>query len=540
MRGMRGSDGGWRVLVTDPLSDDGIERLRKFADVHIREGLKEEELIEIIRSYDALIVRSGTKVAADVIEAGADGRLKVIGRAGVGVDNIDVSAATEKGVLVVNAPEANTISAAEHTIAMILALSRWIPSANASLKAGKWNRKKYMGVELNGKTLGIIGLGRIGAEVAKRAKAFGMRIIAYDPYISVEKAREIGASLVSFDDVLRRADFITVHTPLTDETYHLLNADAFDRMKEGVRVINCARGGIIDESALADAIKRGKVAGAALDVFEEEPPSPENELISLENVIVTPHLGASTEEAQRASAIVIAEEVERALKGEPVRYAVNMPYLEEERWDVMKPYLTLSSKIGSLCAQLKPRLSRIMRLELTYEGIMSEDTKILTASALQGFLSNFVSGVNIVNAEVMARKMGIKVSERRTKDVDMFKSLMSVSMHTEDGTVTEVSGTIFEDLGDEPRIVKINGYRIDAVPEEYMLICFFIDRPRVIGPVCTILGDKGINIARMQVGRKEPGGEAIMVLNVDSQVDDATIAEIRNVKNIVDVKLVKL
>ncbi|MCW3131783.1 MAG: phosphoglycerate dehydrogenase [Candidatus Methanospirare jalkutatii] len=528
----------WRVLVTDPLAEEGIKRLSEFADVSVAEGLSSEELKAKIGEYDALVVRSGTKVTADVIYAAS--RLKVVGRAGVGVDNIDVEAATEKGILVVNAPEANTISAAEHTIALILALARKIPSANASLKAGKWERKKHMGVELNGKTLGILGLGRVGTEVAKRAKAFGMKILAYDPYISAEKALQLGVSLLPLEEVLRRSDFISLHTPLTKETYHLLDRDAFEKMKDGVRIINCARGGIIDEDALVEAIKSGKVAGAALDVFEEEPPSPDSELLRLENVIVTPHLGASTEEAQRTAALVIAEEIERALRGEPVRYAVNMPYLQEEQWDALRPFLTLASKLGSLCAQLKPKLSRIEHLEFAYEGKigkMDKETSMLTAVALKSMLSFFTSGVNIVNARVIARKMGIKVSERKTEEAETFPSLLSISMRTEDGNVRTVSGTLFEG---EPRVVKIDGYRVDAVPSGFMLVCSFLDKPRVIGPVCTILGDHRINIAGMQVGRKERGGEAVMVLNVDSDVDDAVLEEIKKVPNILDVKSVKL
>ena len=534
-----------RVLVTDHISEEGIIKLREFAEVGIELELGKEELKKHIASYDALIVRSGTKVTKEIIEAGA--RLKVIGRAGVGVDNIDVETATEKGIMVVNAPEANTISAAEHTIAMLLSLSRKIPAANVSLKSGKWERKKHMGVEINGKVLGIIGLGRVGSEVAKRAKGLGMRVVTYDPFISLERARELGITLLSFTEVLSAADFLTLHTPLTKDTHHMIGKKEFELMKEGVRVINCARGGIIDEGALGDAIKGGKVAGAALDVFEHEPPD-ESELLELEEVIVTPHLGASTEEAQRAAAMVIAEEVITSLKNKPVRNAINMIYVEEELMDAIKPYLVLAEKLGRLCAQLIPKSSRIEEFNVSYEGEIGaaragagEDTRLITVAMLKSFLSWFTDGVNYVNAEAIAKKFGIKVTESRTEDVENFSSLISLTTSTRTkGEKKEkiVAGTLFGK--DDPRIVQIDGFRVDACPSGYMLICSFLDKPRVIGPVCMILGDRGINIAGMQVGREKVGGEAVMVLNVDGSVSEDTMEEIKKVKNIFDVKLVRL
>jgi D-3-phosphoglycerate dehydrogenase len=534
-----------RVLVTDHISEEGIIKLREFAEVGIELELGKEELKKHIASYDALIVRSGTKVTKEIIEAGA--RLKVIGRAGVGVDNIDVETATEKGIMVVNAPEANTISAAEHTIAMLLSLSRKIPAANVSLKSGKWERKKHMGVEINGKVLGIIGLGRVGSEVAKRAKGLGMRVVTYDPFISLERARELGITLLSFTEVLSAADFLTLHTPLTKDTHHMIGKKEFELMKEGVRVINCARGGIIDEGALRDAIKGGKVAGAALDVFEHEPPD-ESELLEMEEVIVTPHLGASTEEAQRAAAMVIAEEVITSLKNKPVRNAVNMIYVEEELMDALKPYLILAEKLGRLCAQLIPKSGRIEQFNVSYEGEIGaaragagEDTRLITVAMLKSFLSWFTDGVNYVNAEAIAKKFGIKVTESRTEDVENFSSLISLTTSTRtEGEKKEkiVAGTLFGK--DDPRIVQIDGFRVDACPSGYMLICSFLDKPRVIGPVCMILGDRGINIAGMQVGREKVGGEAVMVLNVDGSVSEDTMEEIKKVKNIFDVKLVRL
>ncbi len=535
-----------RVLVTDHISEEGIKKLKEFAEVDIELELSREDLKERIAGYDALIVRSGTKVTQEIIEAGSIGRLKVIGRAGVGVDNIDVETATEKGIMVVNAPEANTISAAEHTIAMLFSLSRKIPAANLSLKSRKWERKKHMGVEVNGKVLGIIGLGRVGSEVAKRGKGLGMRVVAYDPFISLESARELGIALLSFTEVLSAADYISLHTPLTKDTHHLIGKKEFELMKDGVRVINCARGGILDEDALKDAIKSGKVAEAALDVFEHEPPD-ESELLELEEVIVTPHLGASTEEAQKAAAMVISEEVIEALKNKPVRNAVNMIYVEEELMDAIKPYLVLAEKLGRLCAQLIPKSSRLEQFDVSYEGEIGmathigKNTRLITVAMLKSYLSWFTNGVNYVNADVIAKNFGIKVTESKTEDVENFSSLISITASTrieDEAKKRTVAGTLFGK--NDPRIVKIDGFRVDASPSGYMLICSFFDKPRVIGPVCMILGDRGINIAGMQVGREEVGGEAVMVLNVDSPVDEDTIEDIKEVKNIFDIKLVKL
>ncbi len=532
-----------KILITDHISEEGIRKLREFGDVEIQVGVSEEELKARIAGYDALIVRSGTKVTREVIEAGT--RLKVIGRAGVGVDNIDVDSATERGIMVVNAPGANTISAAEHTIGMLLSLSRKIPAANQSLKSGEWSRKKYMGVEVNGKVLGIIGLGRVGGEVAKRAKGLGMRVVAYDPFISQEKAGELGVSLMGFSEVLSISDFITIHTPLMKDTYHLIGKDEFEKMKEGVRIINCARGGIIDENALVEAIKSGKVAGAALDVFEQEPPPMDSDLLKLDSVIVTPHLGASTEEAQRAAAIVIADEVIRALENKPVRNAVNMIYVEEELMGVIKPYLVLAEKLGRLSAQLMPKTSRIEAFNASYEGelgVASMDTRLITGAMLKSFLSWFTDGVNYVNAWAIARKFGIKVTESKSEEVENFSSMITLTLRTRGdaggGLSKTVSGTLFG-KGDI-RIVGLDNYRIDASPSGFMLICSFIDKPRVIGPVCTILGDHNINIAGMQVGREKVGGKAVMVLNVDSSVGIELIEEIKKVPNIIDVKLVRL
>ncbi len=537
-----------KVLVTDHISEEGIKKLREFAEVDVELELSKEELVKHIVDYDALVVRSGTKVTKEIIEAGGKGKLKAIGRAGVGVDNIDVETATEKGIMVVNAPAANTISAAEHTIAMLLGLSRKIAAANVSLKSGVWERKKHMGVEVNGKVLGIIGLGRVGSEVVKKAKGLGMRVVAYDPFISQDRAGELGITLLGFKEILSLADFISLHTPLTKETHHMVGAKEFELMKDSVRVINCARGGLIDERALKDAIKSGKVAGAALDVFEEEPPSSgERELLELEEVVVTPHLGASTEEAQKAAAINIAEEVINALMNKPVRNAINMIYVEEELMGAIKPYLVLADKLGRLSAQLIPKSSRIEQFEVSYEGEIgaggagtgiAENTRLITVAILKSFLSWFIDGVNYVNAETIAKKFGIKVTESKTESIENFSSLISITTTTQSEKKRTVAGTLFGK--DDLRIVRLNGFRVDASPSGYMLICSFSDKPGVIGPVCTILGDREINIAGMQVGREKAGGEAVMVLNVDSSVGEDTMEEIKKVENIFDVKLVRL
>jgi len=539
-----------KVLVADPISEEGIKKLREFAEVDVELELSNEELKERIAGYDALTVRSGTKVTKEIVEAGSEGKLKVIGRAGVGVDNIDVETATEKGIMVVNAPAANTISAAEHTIAMLLGLSREIPAANMSLKSGVWERKKHMGVEVNGKVLGIIGLGRVGSEVVKKAKGLGMRVVAYDPFISQDKAGELGITLSGFKEVLSLSDFISLHTPLTKETHHMVGAKEFELMKTGVRVINCARGGLIDERALKDAIKSGKVAGAALDVFEEEPPSSgERELLELEEVVVTPHLGASTEEAQKAAAIIIAEEVINALMNKPVRNAINMIYVEEELLGAIKPYLVFADKLGRLSAQLIPKSSRTEQFEVSYEGEigaggigaglgMVVNISLITVAILKSFLSWFIDGVNYVNAETIAKKFGMKVTESKTETIENFSSLISITTTTQSEKKRTVAGTLFGK--DDLRIVMLNGFRVDASPSGYMLLCSFSDKPGVIGQVCTILGDRGINIAGMQVGREKAGGEAVMVLNVDSSVGEDTMEEIKEVENIFDVKLVRL
>ena len=522
-----------KVLVSDPLSEEGIVKLEEHFTVDVLTGLPEEELIEKIGEYDALVIRSGTQVTKPVIEA-AD-KLKIIGRAGVGVDNIDVPAATDKGIIVVNAPEGNMLSAAEHTISMMMAMSRNIPQANASLKSKKWERKKFMGVEVNGKVLGVIGLGRIGAEVARRAQGLDMSILAYDPFISEERAKELGVELTSVEDIAKRSDFITVHTPLIKETRNILDAKQFAVMKDGVRIINCARGGIINEEALADAVKSGKVAGAALDVFVNEPPF-DSPFIELDNVIMTPHLGASTEEAQVNVAVAIADEVISVLNGGPAKNTINIPSVRAEVMATLAPYIELAETMGSASGQLLG--GNYNKVEITYHGEISEkDVRPVTIAALKGLLETAVgSAVNYVNAPSMAKSRKIEVIESKSVEAEEFTSEVKIEL-TNDGDSKSVKGTV---VGDEARIVEIDAYHVDIMPKGYMIVSNHINRPNVIGPCCMVLGRNNINISGMQVGRAEIGAKTIMALNVDSEGSDSILEEMRDVEGILDAKLIKL
>ncbi|MCZ7357519.1 MAG: phosphoglycerate dehydrogenase [Candidatus Methanoperedens sp.] len=522
-----------KVLVSDPVAEQGIEILKREFDVDISTGLQPSDLIKKIGNYEALIVRSETQVTKDVINAGK--KLKIIGRAGVGVDNIDVSAATERGIIVVNAPEGNTISAAEHTIAMIMAISRNIPQANASLKGKKWERKKFMGVEVRDKVLGVVGLGRIGSEVAKRAQGMEMKILAYDPFISPERAKDLGVELTTVEDIVKRADYITVHTPLTKETKDLISTREFGVMRKGARVINCARGGIINEEALAKAVKDGIVSAAAIDVFVKEPPF-DSPLLGLDNVVVTPHLGASTEEAQINVAVSVAEQIVNALKGLPVKNAINMPYIKAEVMQILEPYFPLAEKMGKLCMQLIG--SNYEKVEISYCGEISEQNVApLTLAVLKGLLEPVLgAGVNYVNAPGIAKDRRIMVIESKSKTSADYPSQISVKLSKKDEEKV-VSGTV---IGKEPRIVQIDEYRIDVIPTGFMIVTRIEDHPNIIGPCCMILGKNNINIAGMQVGRITAGGKAIMVLNIDSEVESGILDDIRSVDGIIDAKLVAL
>lgn len=523
-----------KILVSDQISFEGVETLQKEADVDVITKLKEDELVEIIGNYDGLVVRSGTQVTERIIENAHN--LKVIGRAGVGVDNINLDAATRRGIVVLNTPEGNTVAAAEHTIAMLMALARNIPAANASLKAGEWKRNNFMGIEVKDKIIGIIGLGKIGTEVARKAIGLGMKVIAYDPFITSERAKSLGVELAKLPEIYKVADFITVHTPLTKESKSMIGSKEFAQMKDGVRIINVARGGIVNEQDLYDAVVSGKVAGAALDVFVDEPPK-ESPLLSLDKVIVTPHLGASTEEAQINVAVEAADGVIQVLKGEIIANAVNIPTLPPEVLAVVQPYLPLAEKLGKMIAQMFE--GQVKSVKILYGGdIAKQEVGPLTNSVLKGFLRPFLQdAVNAVNAPIIAKERGIMVMESKLSGEEDFSNLITVCVYTDKGEYT-VAGTLFGRK--DPRIVKINGYRVDAFPSEYMLLVFHTDRPGIIGRVGMLLGQEDINIAGMQVGREKIGGDAIMVMEVDSHVPEKIldqIAQLEGVKKINQISL---
>lgn len=526
-----------KILVSDQLSEEGLKILKDVKEfrVDVNTELKPDALKEVIKDYDALIVRSATKVTKDIISAAS--KLKVVGRAGVGLDNVDLEAATQKGIIVMNTPAGNTISTAEHTVSMILALSRNIAQASASTKKGEWKRSKFMGVELYGKALGIVGFGRIGREVAKRALSFGMNVMVYDPFLSREVAEGLGVDVVELKDLLAGADYITVHTPLTEETKHLISTQEFAIMKKGVRVINCARGGIIDEIALVNAIKEGKVAGAALDVFEKEPVAPENELLKLDNVVVTPHLGASTEEAQVNVAIEVSEIVRDALLGKGIRNAANYPSVEAEAFKVLEPYINLSEKLGIFTAQLVE--GRYEEIKISYSGeIIKHDLSPLTMSLIKGVLSPILKEtVNFVNALSLAKERGIKVTESKLSKEAEFVNLIQIEVRT-DKESRRVAGTL--SANKQPRIVKVDDYYVEATPGGVMIMIQNWDKPGIIGSLGTLLAKNNINIATMTFGRQEPGGKAISVFNVDSPITADMLDKIRKLENILTAKVINI
>jgi len=526
-----------KILVSDPLSEEGLKILKEVKEfqVDVKTEMKPEELKEVIKDYDALVVRSATKVTKEVIIHAQ--KMKVIGRAGVGLDNVDLEAATQKGIIVMNTPAGNTISTAEHTMSMILALSRNIPQANVSMKAGEWKRSKFMGVELYNKVLGIVGLGRIGTEVARRALSFGMKILACDPFLSKEVAESLGIEVAELKEVLQKSDYITVHTPLTQETRHMLSKDAFTLMKPGARIINCARGGIIDEAALAQAIKEGKVAGAAIDVFEKEPPAPDNELFKLPNVILTPHLGASTEEAQVNVAIEVAEIVRDALLGKGIRNAANYPCVEAEVYRILEPYINLAEKLGIFSSQLVE--GRFQELNINYSGEINQyDLSPLTMSLVKGMLSPIMKEtVNFINATSLAKERGIKIKESKSSKEEEFVNAIKLEIKTDKGT-RSVTGTLSSNK--QPRIVKIDEYYVEAAPVGEMIMIQNWDKPGIIGNLGTLLGQHKINIATMTFGREKPGGKAISLLNVDAPVSAEVVEKIKKTENILAVKIINI
>jgi len=527
-----------KVLITDGLSKEGLSILESSGklDIDERKGIPKEELLEIIKDYDAVIIRSATKLTSDIIEA-AGANLMAIGRAGIGVDNVDLEQATKRGIVVMNTPEANAITTAEHTITILLSLARKIPQAHSSLIAGKWERNKFKGVELYGKTIGFIGLGNIGKLVAERAIGLRMKAIAYDPYLNEEAASKIGVSSVKLDELLKNSDIVTIHTPLNKETRNLINKDSINKMKDGVIIINCARGGIVNEADLFEAIKSGRIAGAALDVYENEPPDKKNPLFSLkDNVVFTPHLGASTEEAQTKVGVAIAEQVSDFLLNGVVRNAVNMPSLSGEMLKKMRPYLNLAEKLGSLHGQLCK--GAIKEVDITYSGEVSfYDIVPITVSAIKGLLSPIMDMViSPVNAPVIAKERGIKIVESRSTEPQDYTSLIALKVTTDEG-VSEISGTIFGK--EEPRFVKINGVSIDVIPQGFLLVSENYDRPGFIGSMTSLLGKHNVNIGLMHLGRKSIGGRAIVFINVDSPVSQEAIDEISRLPDIISVAQVK-
>ena len=523
-----------KVLVADPIAPEGIEILKKSADVDVKTGLKPEELLAIIGEYEGLMVRSETKVTAKVIEAGK--KLQVIARAGVGIDNIDVEAATQRGIVVVNAPTANTMAAAEHSIALMLALSRNIPQAHESLKGGAWKRQNFVGVEVRNKTLGIVGLGNVGSEVARRVQGFKMRVLGYDPYVSPEYARNLQVELVPLEQIIREADFITLHLPLTPQSKNMIGAKELAMMKPTVRIINCARGGLIDEQALDEALKEGRIAGAALDVFAQEPPK-DAPLLKNERVIVTPHLGASTQEAQANVAIDAAEQIISVLNGQPVRYAVNAPLISAEMMPILAPFLKVATAVGRMIAQLAE--GQMSSIDIGFEGEISKyDLTALKAAVIGGLLQEISEErINVVNANLVAKRRGLRVTEHKDSACENYASLITVAVATSAGVAT-CAGTV---MRGELHIVRVNDYWIDIVPKGgYLLFSDHRDRPGIIGAVGNITGSADINVSSMQLARLKPRGQALMVLELDAAPNEAQIKQILAIPDIYTAKLVEL
>jgi D-3-phosphoglycerate dehydrogenase len=526
-----------KVLVADPISERGIAELSegRLLEVDVLTGKTEAELLEIIGGYQGLVVRSQTKVTARVLEAAT--QLKVVGRAGVGVDNVDVEAATNKGVIVMNTPGGNTVSTAEHTFSLMMAISRNIAQADASVKSGKWDRKSFEGVELYGKTLAILGMGRIGTEVASRAQAFGMRVLAYDPYLSAARAKSMHVELVErLDEIVPQADYITVHMPLTVETKHMLNAERLQKARKGVRIINCARGGLVDEEALYEALKSRHVAAAALDVFEVEPPPADFKLRELPNVVFTPHLGASTAEAQESVGIEVAQQIRAALLQGEIRNAVNMPSVDAKTMAAVAPYVELGQRMGVFLAQIAAK--RCSALNVNFQGRINElNTKPVSRAILLGFLRQAGGPeVNIVNVPGFAQHLGLKVSESCESVSPDFAELIELTATGEGGWVS-VAGTFF---GSTPRIVKINGRHVEARPQGVLCIFENKDRPGIVGEVGTLFGKHGVNIASMSLSRNEVGGRALTVLNLDSVPGPELVSELLSNPDIYSCQTVNL
>ena len=523
-----------KVLISDKMSPLAAEIFQsRGVDVDVKPGMSSEELIACIGDYDGLAVRSATKVTPAVLVAAVN--LKVIGRAGIGVDNIDVAEATARGVIVMNTPFGNSITTAEHAIAMMFALARDIPEANASTQAGKWEKNRFMGVELTAKTLGIVGCGNIGSIVAERGLGLKMKVVAYDPYLTEERAKDLGVEKVELDDLFARADFITLHTPLTDATRGIINADAIAKMKKGVRVINCARGDLVVEADMVNALKEGQVGGAAFDVFPTEP-AKESPYFGLENVVCTPHLGAATSEAQENVALQVAEQISDFLMTGAVTNALNMPSVSAEDAPKLKPYMKLVEDIGGFVGQLAK--DGFTSVTIDYDGHVADlNTRPLTAIVLKGLLSPLMDSVNMVNAPVIARDRDIDVSEVSHERSGDYQTLVRVSVETKDGT-RSVSGTVFGD--DKPRVVAVNGIPLEAELGANVLFVTNEDKPGFIGNLGRTLGEAGINIATFDLGRIEAGNAAVALINTDEPVDEGTLEKVRSLPNVVQAESLHL
>jgi D-3-phosphoglycerate dehydrogenase / 2-oxoglutarate reductase len=526
-----------KVLVADPISPKGVELLESGGQllVEVKTGLKEDELLSIAAEYSAIVVRSQTKITAKVIDAAK--RLKAVGRAGVGVDNVDVDAATRRGVIVMNTPGGNTVSTAEHAFSLLVSIARNIPQAHASMKAGKWDRKSFEGVELHGKTIGIFGMGRIGTEIARRVISFGMRAIAYDPYLSPSRARSLQVELFEdLDQVLAQSDFVTMHMPLTAETKHLINAERIAKMKRGARIVNCARGGLVEEKALFDALQSGQIAAAALDVYETEPPPPDFPLRTLSNVVFTPHLGASTAEAQESVGIEIAEAIRSVLLEGVIRNAVNVPNIDAKTLAVIAPYLAFGEKLGRFLRQVAPK--RCEMLSINYSGRVNDfETSPISRYILKGFLEEAGGGeVNPVNATSLAQTLGLKTVETKDSAAGEFTDLVDLQAVGHGETVS-VAGTF---IGASPRIVRINGRHVEARSVGVLLLLENHDVPGIVGQIGTVLGAHSVNIANMSLSRDHRGGEVLTVLNLDSVPDETILEAILANPNIRSAKVVRL
>ncbi|WP_458455265.1 phosphoglycerate dehydrogenase [Methanobrevibacter sp.] len=514
-----------KVLIADAINEKGIENLKEVAEVVVDTSITPEELANTIHEYNGIIVRSRTKLTADLIEK-AD-NLQIIARAGVGVDNIDLNAATEKGIMVVNSPESTSVTVAEHTMGLILSMARKISIADKSVKEGKWEKKKFMGVELRNKTLGVIGMGRIGSQVVNRCKAFGMDAMAYDPYLPEEVAMQMGVDLTDLNTVLKNSDFITIHVPLTPETKHSISKEQFELMKDTAFIVNCARGGVIDEDALYDALLNNEIGGAALDVYEEEPPK-DSKLFELDNIVLTPHIAASTKEAQRDAAIIVADEIIDLAKGNTPKNVLNMPRIDRTTYQELSPYMELCEKLGCFISQGVN--GKIKEIEIIYSGELAEidNLEILTRTVIQGAVNPYLSSpVNAVNAALVAKDRGISITEGRKNNAKGYESLIKVIAKSKDD-VFSAEGTQLH----EARILKVNDYWVDVIPEGHMFIAKYEDIPGSIGKIGTKLGEHNVNIGIMQVGRDEKGGKAIMVLTLDKEIPKEVIKEIQALDNV--------